>query len=37
MAKVKEKFTEVKTHNGCNRERDVKERNEKCNQIIEGK
>jgi hypothetical protein len=28
MEKVKEKITEVKTHNGWNRERDVEERHE---------
>jgi hypothetical protein len=37
MEKVKEKITEVKTPNGWNRERDVKERYENFIQIIKGK
>jgi hypothetical protein len=37
MEKVKEKITEVKTHNGRNRERDVRERYENFIQIIKGK
>jgi hypothetical protein len=37
MGKVKEKITEVKKHNGWNRERDVKERYEYFIQIIKGK
>jgi hypothetical protein len=35
--KVKEKITEVKTHNGWKRERDVKERHKNFIQIIKGK
>jgi hypothetical protein len=34
MDKVTEKITQVKTHNGWNRERDVKERYENFIQII---
>jgi hypothetical protein len=37
MEKVKEKITEVKTHNGWNRERDVKKRYENFMQVIKGK
>jgi hypothetical protein len=37
MEKVKEKITEVKTHNGWNRERYVKERYENFIQIIGAK
>jgi hypothetical protein len=37
MEKVKEKITEVKTHNRWNRERDVKERYENFIHIIKGK
>jgi hypothetical protein len=37
MEEVKENITEVKTHNGWNRERDVKERYENFIQIIKGK
>jgi hypothetical protein len=35
--KVEEKITDGKTHNGCNRDRDVKERYENFMQIIKGK
>jgi hypothetical protein len=37
MEKVKEKITEVKMHNGWNRERHVKERNRNVIKIIKGK
>jgi hypothetical protein len=37
MEKAKEKITEVKTHNGWNRERDVKERYENFMQTSKGK
>jgi hypothetical protein len=37
VEKVKEKITEVKTHNEWNREMDVKERYENYIQIIKGK
>jgi hypothetical protein len=37
MEKVEEKITEVKTHNGWKREKDVKERYENFIHIIKGK
>jgi uncharacterized protein YktA (UPF0223 family) len=37
MGKVKEKITEVRTHNGWNEDRDVKEKYENFIQIIKAK
>jgi hypothetical protein len=37
IEQVKEKITEVKTHNGWNRERGVKESYDKLIQILKGK